>query len=160
MQIRSKFWNSGRRYQFLPSATSPSFILGTGLFVGGGLGVIIFRLHSLYPLIHLYIFQHFWFTLFRVSSYSSAIYILPVVLLTTAWNVTRYVSIMQILSLFDPEWRGGAKNAPQFFAHPQIGHNTFFWHQHHGFCFLQTSTLWLLFCSNVNNMAVKTDNSW
>ena len=32
--------------------------------------------------------------------------------------------------------------------------------QQHGFCFVQASTTWLLFCSNVNNIAVQTDNSW
>ena len=31
----------------------------------------------------------FYSTLFRVSSYSSTIYIIPVVLLTVAWNITR-----------------------------------------------------------------------
>ena len=55
-----------------------------------------------------------------------------------------------------------------------------FWHQQHGFCVVSTSTTcffcsginnmafvffqgqqtWLLFSSNINNMAVKTDNSW
>ena len=58
------------------------------------------------------IFQHFWFPHFRVGSYSSAIYIIPVVLLTTAWNITRYVTIMQILTLFDVGRGGGAKKAP------------------------------------------------
>ena len=89
--------------------------------MGGGLGVIIFQASfivsanpSVYfstPCLHC-IFQHFWFILFRVSSYSSAIYILPVVLLTTAWNITRYVTIMQILTLFDVGWGGGTKKAP------------------------------------------------
>ena len=30
----------------------------------------------------------------------------------------------------------------------------------HCFCIVTTSTTWLLFCSGINHMAVKTDNSW
>ena len=32
-------------------------------------------------------------------------------------------------------------------------------HQQHSFCFCPASTTWLLICSTVNNMAVKTDDS-